>query len=190
MWAIGELGLECERVDIGGPFGGNREASYLAKNPNGLVPTVEHDGLVLWESNTVVRYLACLYGTNSLWPADPKSRAIAEKWMDWQLSVLNGAMVAVYRNMIRTKPENRDMKEVDAGRKKMIDCFTILDGVLSNQLFVAGDRLTIGDIPIGVICWRYHELPIDRPPLPKVSAWYERLKAREPYRAHVMIPLS
>jgi glutathione S-transferase len=189
MWAIGELGLAFERTDIGGPFGGNREESYLAKNPNGLIPTVDHDGLVLWESNTIVRYLACVYGAGTLWPTDPKIRAAAEKWTDWQLSVANSGMVGVFRNMIRTKPENRNMEEVDSGRKKMVECFRILDNVLASQQFLGGERLTIADIPMGVICWRYHELPIDRPPLPNVSAWYERLKERPSYRSHVMIPL-
>ena len=88
MWAIGELGVPHERIDIGGPFGKNNEPFYLAKNPNGLVPTLEEDdGFVLWESNSVVRYLAAKFGTGSLEPADLKARASAGRWMDWQLTV-------------------------------------------------------------------------------------------------------
>ena len=88
MWAVGEIGLPHERIDIGGPFGKNREAAYLAMNPNGLVPTLEEeDGFLLWESNSIVRYLAAKHKATVLEPADLRTRANASKWMDWQLSV-------------------------------------------------------------------------------------------------------
>ena len=82
MWTVGEIGLKCERIDIGGPFGKNREGPYLGMNPNGLVPTLEEeDGFLLWESNSIVRYLAAKH-RNGLEPADPRTRALAQKWMD------------------------------------------------------------------------------------------------------------
>src|SRR3546814_10378455 len=85
LWTCAELGLPFERVDVGGPFGGNRTPEYLAMNPNGLVPTMDEDGFVLWESNSIVRYLASGHGLGGLCPADPRQRADAERWMDWQL---------------------------------------------------------------------------------------------------------
>src|SRR4051794_34663975 len=88
MWAVGELGLPAERVDIGGPFGGNREPAYLALNPNGLIPTLEDAGFIIWESNAIVRYLASRYGPGRLEPAEHHARALANQWMDWQLSVV------------------------------------------------------------------------------------------------------
>src|SRR5471032_845207 len=96
MWAVGELGLEHERIDIGGVFGMNKEPAYLAMNPNGLVPTLEEeDGFLLWESNSVVRYLAAKHRAEILEPTDPKARALANQWMDWQLTVLGPAITPV-----------------------------------------------------------------------------------------------
>src|ERR1700678_1784229 len=78
MFAIGELKLPHQRIDIGGAFGKNREPSYLAMNPNGLVPTLEEeDGFLLWESNSIVRYLAAKHGATVLEPADLPARARA-----------------------------------------------------------------------------------------------------------------
>ena len=94
MWAVGELGLEHTRIDIGGAFGMNKEPKYLAMNPNGLVPTLEEeDGFLLWESNSIVRYLAGKHDkTGVLEPRDPKQRGLASQWMDWQLSVVGPAI--------------------------------------------------------------------------------------------------
>src|SRR5579862_7630957 len=111
MWAVGEIGLPHERIDIGGPFGKNREAAYLAMNPNGLVPTLEEeDGFMLWESNTIVRYLAAKHGAGTLEPADLHTRALASKWMDWQLSVFGPAITPVFWGLIRTPPAERNDK--------------------------------------------------------------------------------
>src|SRR6202030_2493801 len=115
MWAVGELELPHERIDIGGAFGKNREPAYLAMNPNGLVPTLEEDGFLLWESNSIIRYLAAKFGAGTLEPADLRTRALASKWMDWQLSVLGPAITPVFWGMIRTPPEKRDHKAIDEG---------------------------------------------------------------------------
>ncbi len=97
MWAVAEIGLPHERIDIGGPFGKNREAEYLAMNPNGLVPTLEEeDGFLLWESNSIVRYLAAKHRAEVLEPADLRARAWASAWMDWQLSVFAPAHLRVF----------------------------------------------------------------------------------------------
>src|SRR5512132_2654042 len=97
MWAVGELKLAHERIDIGGPFGKNKEPAYLAMNPNGLVPTLEEDdGFLLWESNSVVRYLAAKHGAGTLEPADPRARARAGQWMDWQLPVASPAIFPAF----------------------------------------------------------------------------------------------
>src|SRR5271167_685826 len=108
MFAVGELGLAHDRIDIGGAFGMNREAAYLAMNPNGLVPTLEEDGFLLWESNSIIRYLAAKFGAGKLEPADPQVRAKANQWMDWQLSVMGPAITPVFWGMIRTPPAERN----------------------------------------------------------------------------------
>src|ERR1700687_2126543 len=116
--AVGELGLPHERIDIGGPFGKNREAAYLAMNPNGLVPTLEEeDGFLLWESNSIVRYIAAKHKAAVLEPADLRTRANASKWMDWQLSVAGPAITPVFWGLIRTPPDKRDHAAIEAGKK-------------------------------------------------------------------------
>ena len=113
-WAVGELGLACERIDIGGAFGMNKEPKYLAMNPNGLVPTLEEDdGFLLWESNTIVRYLAAKHDkAGILEPKNLKARALASQWMDWQLSVAGPAIGPTFWGLIRTPAEKRDMAAI------------------------------------------------------------------------------
>jgi len=121
MWAIGEMALAHERIDIGGPFGKNREAAYLAMNPNGLVPTLEEDdGFLLWESNSIVRYLAAKHQATVLEPKDLRTRALASKWMDWQIAVLGPAITPVFWNLVRTPPDKRDAAAIAAGKEKTV----------------------------------------------------------------------
>ena len=149
MWALGELGLPHERIDVGGTFGKNNEPAYLAMNPNGLVPTLEEDGFLLWESNSIVRYLAAKYGAGTLEPADLRARARASSWMDWQLTVAAPALTPVFWGLIRTPPDKRDPTAIEAGKVKTMAAMKILDGQLAKTAFVAGDALSMGDIPVG-----------------------------------------
>ena len=192
MWAIGELGLAHERIDVGGPFGKNREPAYLAMNPNGLVPTLEEDdGFLLWESNTIVRYLAAKHGPGKLEPGDLRSRASAQKWMDWQLAVANPAITPVFWGLIRTPPEKRDQAAIDAGKEKTTAAAKILDAQLGKTRFVAGDAFSYGDIPVGVMTRRYVELVPERPALPNLERWYGELAKRPAFIEHCGgIPLT
>jgi len=188
LWVADEIGIPYTRVDIGGPFGGNREPAYLALNPNGLVPTIEDDGVVLWESNSIARYLAA--SRNSpLVPTDPKARAEAERWMDWQLTSLGG-MTPIFWGLIRTPPERRDPVAIEAARVQVAGAWAILDAHLKGRDFVAGPALTVGDIPVGCMAYRWFNLAIDRPDLPHLRAWYDRLTTRPAYRKHVMPPMT
>lgn len=190
MWAIGELGLACERIDIGGPFGKNRDPAYLAKNPNGLVPTLEDDDFLLWESNAIVRYLAAKFGAGTLEPVDPRARAVAGQWMDWQLSVTGPAIFPVFWGLVRTPPEQRDAKAIEAGKAKTIDAMGILNGQLMKTAYVAGDAFSFGDIPVGIICYRFDSLVSERPPMNGIDRWYAELCKRPAFREHVTgIPL-
>src|SRR5271166_5287110 len=147
MFAIGELALAYERIDIGGSFGKNREAAYLAMNPNGLVPTLEEeDGFTLWESNSIVRYLAAKHKSAVLEPADLRSRALASKWMDWQLSVAAPAIFGVFWGMIRTPPEKRDHAAIEESKKKTTAAMAMMDEQLGKTAYLAGDSFSYGDI--------------------------------------------
>jgi len=193
MWAVGELGVECDRIDIGGPFGKNKEPKYLAMNPNGLVPTLEEeDGFLLWESNSVVRYLAGKHDkAGVLEPRDAKQRALASQWMDWQLSVLGPAITPVFWGLIRTPEDKRDMAAIKAGQERTTAAMQILDAQLSRSAFVAGDAFSYGDIPVGVMTYRFRQLVPDRPALPNLERWYAAIAKRKPFHDHVgSIPLS
>src|SRR5262245_2987235 len=155
MWSVGEIGLPCERIDIGGPFGKNREPAYLAMNPNGLVPTLqEEDGFLLWESNSIVRYLAAKH-RSAIEPADLRTRALAQKWMDWQLAVAGPAIFPVFWGLVRTPPEKRDQASIDAGRQKIGEALMIMDAQLAKTEWLASDEFSYGDIPLGPIVHRY-----------------------------------
>ena len=191
MFAVGELNLPHQRIDIGGPFGKNREAAYLAMNPNGLVPTLEEeDGFLLWESNSIVRYLAAKHGAGTLEPADLRTQALASKWMDWQLSVLGPAMTPVFWQLVRTPPEKRDQKAVDDAKVKSMAAVKILDEQFAKTAFAAGDAFSMGDIPIAIICRRYRDLVPDGPAYPNFERWYAAIAARKAFQDHVAsVPL-
>ena len=190
MWAVGELGLEHERVDVGGPFGGLDTSDYLAKNPNARIPTLEDGDLVLWESNVIVRYLAARYSAGSLAPADPALHALADQWMDWQQTTTLADMFVVFWGLIRTTPEDRDMAAIEKSTANLADIMGRLDRHLADRDYVTGSTFTMGDIPVGATCYRYLALEIERPNLPNIQRYYDQLQDREPFRTHVMIPLT
>ena len=165
MWAVGELGIEHTRIDVGGAYGKTKDAPYLAMNPNALVPTLEEeDGFTLWESNSIIRYLAGKYDkAGAIEPKDAKQRAKASQWMDWQRSVIGPAITPVFWGLIRTPPEKRDMAAIKAGSEKTVAAMQILDAQLGKTKFVAGDAFSYGDIPVGVMCFLYVLLVPYRP---------------------------
>lgn len=186
MWAVGELGLPHERIDVGGAFGKNREPAYLAMNPNGLVPTLEEDGFLLWESNSIVRYLAAKYGAGTLEPADLRERARAGSWMDWQLTVAGPALTPVFWGLIRTPAEKRDHAAIEAGKVKSLVAMTILDAQLANTAYVAGDTLTMGDIPVALMAYRFRRLVPDRTGLDNLERWFTAIERRPAFKQHVL----
>lgn len=190
MWAIGELRLQYERIDVGREYGGLSTAEYFALNPNRRIPTLQDGDVVLWESNVIVRYLSAKFGAGQLWPADHAARGVADQWMDWQQTTLLPDMRTVFWGLVRTPAEKRDHREIDAAVEALKEIWSRLDGHLSSRRFVAGPSFTMGDIPVGTMCYRYHALGVERAILGNLEAWYERLKSRDAFREHVMIPLS
>ncbi|HZT26241.1 MAG TPA: glutathione S-transferase family protein [Pseudolabrys sp.] len=193
MWAVGELKLAHERIDVGGKFGGNKEAKYLAMNPNGLVPTLEEeDGFLLWESNSIVRYLAAKHDkAGVLEPKDARERALASQWMDWQLSVLGPAITPAFWGLIRTPPEKRDAAAIKASQEKTITAMKMLEERLGKSDYVAGPNFSYGDIPVGVMCYRYRQLVPDRPKTPNLDRWYDAIASRQAFKDHVgSVPLT
>ena len=190
LWCCGELGLKYDRVDAGGKFGVNNTPEYLAMNPNGLVPTINDDGLILWESHAIVRHLARKHGKGTLWPADEKACADADRWMEWYDTTLWLNLRPVFWNLVRVEPGKRDMKVVEESRGKMADNLKMVENNLSGRDYMAGSTLTVGDIPMGVALHRWFTLPIERPDYPRLAAYYERLKQRPGFKQHCAAPLS
>jgi glutathione S-transferase len=190
LWCCEELDVRYRRVDVGGPFGGNKEPEYLRLNPNGLVPTISDGGFVLWESNAIVRYLAAKHGMGTLYPEDLAERADADRWMDWQMGTLWANFRPAFVGLIRTLPEKRDRDDIATAISRTAENLAMLDAHLAARDYVTGPAFTMADIPLGVTAYRWFNLEIERPPMPNLEAWYERLCARFPYKATVMLPLS
>ena len=187
MWAIGEMNLPHQRIDVGGAFGKTRDARYLAMNPNALVPTLEEeDGFTLWESNSIVRYLAARHASRTLEPADLRTRALAHKWMDWQLSTAGPAIFPVFWGLIRTPEEKRDMAAIDAAKVKLNGVMKILDGQLGKTAFVAGDAFSMGDIPVAIVAYRYRRLMPERPDNANLERWYAEIEKKPAFQEHVV----
>jgi glutathione S-transferase len=159
-------------------------------NPNGLVPTVEDGKAVLWESNTIMRYLATTRGATRLYPGDPVQRSVVERWMDWQLASLTAPMSVLLFGYYRMPLEQRDPTALEAARVQAGDVFAVLEVALGDKGFVAGADLTLADICLGIFVHRWHQYPIERPALPRLKAYYDRLAERPGYRNHVLKPVT
>ena len=193
MWAVGELGLEHNRIDVGGAFGKTKEPAYLAMNPNSLVPTLEEEnGFILWESNSIIRYLAGKHDkAGVLEPKDAHQRGLASQWMDWQLSVVGPAILGAFWGLIRTPEDKRDHAAIKTSQEKTSDCMVILDKQLGKTEYVSGSTFSYGDIPVGVMCYRYVQLVPNRPATPNLDRWYAAISKRKAFHDHVgSVPLS
>ena len=186
LWCCDELELDYHREDIGGPFGGNKEPEYLALNPNSTVPTMIEDDFVLWESNSIVRYLAEKSGENPFYPSSLQIRASAGRWMDWQLAVMHRAHVPVFVAMTRTPPEKRNLEKLAADRKVWSSAMAILDTYLGETAYISGPDFTFGDIPVGISAFRWFALDIEREDFSNLLRWYNLLSERPAFRKNVI----
>jgi glutathione S-transferase len=191
LWCLAELGVPYQRIDAGLAHGRNNEPWYLALNPNGRVPLLVDGAFSLWESNTIVRYLASKHGLGSLCPSTHEARALAERWMDWQLSTLAAPVSSVFQALYRNSPEQRDAATIERHTREANRAVRLLEAHLARQPFVAGSDFSMGDLAVGTMVHRWLEMAgIERPPLPASHAWRARLAERPAFRAHVMLPLS
>jgi glutathione S-transferase len=191
VWTLEELGLPYDRRDVGGKFGQTDTPAYRAMNPTGLVPTLQEDDFILWESNAICRYLCHAHAPHSpLWPQDPQARARIDRWMDAQQTVLNRPMAAVFWGLVRTPPDKRDAAAIAQGVADAAKAYGLIGAELTKHDYVAGNALTLADIPWGVHVHRWFTMEFDRPEVPGLRAWYERLLARPAYRAHIARPLE
>ena len=187
LWAVAESGVDFRRHDAGGSFGGLDTPEYRALNPNRLVPTLVDGDTVIWESIAIIRYLAAKYGAGGLWDPDPAKRSLADRWLDWAKSTGNPPTMGLFFATVRTEPAARDAAAIARLTEAAAKTWRFLDDHLADKSYLAGDHLTMGDLPLGALAYRYFHMDVERPDVPHVTAWYERLVARPAYAAHCMI---
>lgn len=192
-WLLEELELPYQHILAGREFGVNHEPDYLAMNPNGLVPLLRDDetDVVLWESNTIVRYLAAQYGQGRLWVESPAERAQGEKWMDWALSTLSPKHGPLLQGLVRTAPEQRDNAAIEANKNTLDGLFVMLDDVLAKQPWLSGQAFGCGDIAVGPFIYNLYNIPGLRwAPHANLQRWYAELCERPGFKNAVMIPVT
>jgi glutathione S-transferase len=159
-------------------------------NPTGLVPTLEEDAFVLWESNAIVRYLAAEYGPGTLWPENLRVRAEADRWMDWQATAFTPALRDAFWQLIRTPEDKRDAAVIARSLAASERNAAILDAHLAGRAYVAGEAFTMGDIAAGAIAHRWMNMPITREPRPNMERWYAELMRRPAAQSALIVPIT
>ncbi len=190
LWTCAELGLPYERIDAGMQFGVNNTPEFRNMNPNGLVPLINDNGFVLWESHAIVRYLARKHGLGTLCPQDVQVAADADRWMEWYSTTLWNHMKPVFWILIRTPPEKRNMAEVEDNRKKLVSYLAMADAHLAKHEHFAGAAFTMADIPHAVLAHRWFNVPIERPPMPHYERWFRAVSQRPGFQQHCAAPLT
>jgi glutathione S-transferase len=190
LWTVGEIGLAYEHVDAGGDAGGLNDPAFLAMNPHGRVPVLKDGETAIWESNTIVRYLCATYAEGSLSPAAPRARAACDGWMDWTATILQPEIMGLFWGFYRTPAAQRNVALIAARTADSAETVGSLDKWLETRRFIAGDQLTMADIPAGTLMFRYFAMGVETPAAPAVAAWRARLADRPAYREHVMRPFD
>jgi glutathione S-transferase len=192
LWCLAELDLAYERIDAGMQFGKNTEAPYLAMNPNGRVPTLVDGDYVLWESNSVMRYLCMAYGKGTpIYPQEPKRRAAVDRWLDWTLSTVQPVDRPVFWSLVRTPVAERDMVQIQKDADAEAIVWRIADHHLSTRRFIEGDQFTIADIALGAYARRWLGVEgIARPSQPHLERWLKEVGARGGYQKFIGVPMS
>ena len=184
VWCLEELGVDYERLDVGGPFGGNDTPGYLAMNPFGLVPVLEQDGQSISESMTILRYLIRRYGGH---PADPMAAAQIERWADMSRQHIYTPLIPmIFWQLIRTPASERNTAGVANAVGALKQSMRIVEGLIEGD-YIGGASLNLADYQIGSMLYRYYELDFEKADLPGLRAYYDRLCERPAYRDFVMI---
>lgn len=180
IFLLEELGTPYSREDYGRQFNNTQDAAYLKLNPNGKVPTLVDGDTVIWESNTILRYLATKHRKDTLYPTDPAARTDVERWMDWLLAAVNYQYVQVFKDS--KKAANERVATFEADAKELAAQLSILDGAMAGKAWVAGKDFTIADVALGPIMHRCLDFPIALPALSNLKAWREKLKERPAFK--------
>jgi glutathione S-transferase len=188
MWAVSELGLEHVRHDAGGRAGGLDTPEFGAMNPHRTIPVIDDDGVIVWESGAIIRYLSAKYGASDFWPEDPAERARIDQWAEWASTTLQPVFLRLFQAVAKTPPQRQNVQRVINILQRVSGLYHRLDMHLADRAYIAGDNFTFADIVAGASLYRYYAIQLPaRPDLPNLKAWHDRLREREPFRQHVEI---
>jgi glutathione S-transferase len=190
MWLLEELHLPYTQHEVGGPFGGLDNPTFRALNPLGKVPVLIEDNRAIWESHTILRYLAANYGSGQWWPSCPYERSLFERWQDWMQVSFQPAFMTLFWGYYRQPEADRNADQIAAGLTQCQECLRLLDEHLANQSFLAGEQLSLADISTGVVFYRLTTQGIDIRLGIHVARWYKRLQVRDAYQKAVMTDYS
>lgn len=186
FWGADELGIDIDLELRGGGHGGLGTPEYVTLNPNKVVPTIEDDGLILWESSAILLYLASTYGHGTLYPSDHKARGDAYRWLIWQQTTLRPKLIPLQMEWLLLPPIVRHLDELEERRLGLRKTWEILDRHLTGRPYLTGENFTFGDIPIGIMAHWWYSMPIDHFDLPNLRAWYARLSDRLAFQRAVL----
>jgi glutathione S-transferase len=203
LWTLSEIGIEFEFIlasatmgPQGSVYKGNRPygivdtAAYRAMNPNGTIPTIDDRGFVLWESNAIVRYLAMQYAPDLMYGGDTQTFARASQWMDWDNNELMPGQHVLVMQLVRLGRDRRDTKLIDQARAEQIAALRIIDAELGRTRYIAGNRFSMGDIPLGIHIHRWLLYDVDRPPMANLARWYNDVRQRPAFQQWVENPAN
>ena len=192
LWCLSELDLAYQRIDAGMAFGRYRDADYLAMNPNGRVPTLVDGEFVLWESNSIMRYLVLAYAPASpIYPQAPKRRAGVDRWLDWTLSTVQPVDRPVFWSLVRTPVEQRDMAAIQKDADAEAAVWRVADAQLATRRFIEGDDFTLADIALGTYARRWFGVDgVIKPTLPHLERWFAQFAGRPGFKQFVAPPMS
>jgi glutathione S-transferase len=192
LWCLAELDLAHDRIDAGMAFGKNDQPEYLRMNPNGRVPTLVDGDYVLWESNSIMRYLNLAYGKGSaIYPQSPQARAAVDRWLDWTLSTLQPVDRPVFWSLVRTPVEKRDMVAIQKDVDAEAVVWRIPERLLSTRRYIEGDQFTIADIAIGAFARRWFGVEgVRKPTLPHLERWFAEISKRPGFVKYLSAPMT
>ena len=201
LWALAETGIEFEMILASGTMGPNGSVDkgnepygvvdtteYLAMNPNGTVPTIKDGDFTLWESNSVIQYLAMKYAPEPLFGDDLETFASASRWMDWEGNMFLPHQHTLVMHLVRLPPEERDPAQVEGARQALLRPLKIIDSQLAKTSFISGERFTMGDIPIGIRVHRWFLFDLETPDFPNLTRWFEVIRQRPGFLEHIADP--
>lgn len=190
LWALAELNLEYTHQDVGSNEGDLETSKFLAMNPHARIPVLVDKGSVIWESNTIVRYLSAAYGENILWLDNPLQRSYADRWMDWELATLEPDFMGLFWGFYRKPESKRDYVQIENSKCRCEQHFKMLDDHLQKNNFLAGDTFSMGDIPAATYLYRYFEMGVEVEKPENVMVWYQRLSSRKAFQQTIMTPFA